>query len=105
MNNHVHLLLETPQGNLSQGMQRLQNRYAKRFNYRHELSGHLFGERFGAVRVKSDEQLITVTSYIERNPVEAGLCNAPELWPWTDCEMARRISEVGSAGEPVIPAE
>ena len=90
MNNHVHLILETPQGNLSQGMQRLQNRYSKRFNHRHERSGPLFGGRFGAVRVITDEQLIAVTSYVENNPVEAGLCKAPELWPWTDCELARR---------------
>src|SRR5687767_10491530 len=54
MSNHVHLLLETEEGNLSDGMQRLQNRYAKRFNYRHERSGHLFGGRFGSVRVETD---------------------------------------------------
>jgi putative transposase len=90
MDNHMHLLLETPEGNLSEGMQRLQNRYAKRFNHRHEKVGHLFGSRFGAVRVKSDEQMIAVTSYVLMNPVEAGLCKEPDLWPWTDCEMARR---------------
>ena len=90
MHNHVHFLLETPDGNLSEGMQRLQNRYAKRFNHRHERSGHVFGSRFGAVRVKSDEQLIAVTAYVLRNPVEAGLCKVPEQWPWTDCEMACR---------------
>ncbi len=91
MDNHVHLLLETPLGNLSAGMQRLQNRYAKRFNYRHERSGHVFGERFHSVRVTSDKQLAAVTAYIEQNPVKAGLCDAPERWPWTDCSLARRM--------------
>ena len=90
MDNHVHLLLETVEGNLSQGMQRLQNRYAKRFNHRHGRSGHLFGGRYGAVHVQSDEQLIAVTAYIAKNPVEAGLCESPELWPWTYCEEAHR---------------
>ncbi len=90
MNNHVHLLIETPEANLSQGMQRLQNRYSKRFNYRHERSGPLFGGRFRSVHVTSNEQFIAVTSYLENNPVEAGLCIAPESWPWTDCEKARR---------------
>ena len=100
MNNHVHLLLETPQGNLSEGMQRLQNRYAKRFNHRHERSGHVFGQRFGSVRVTSDEQLIAVTAYIEQNPVKSGLCELPELWPWTDCRLARRMCAAGPYGQP-----
>ncbi len=104
MSNHVHLLLETPQGDLSDGMQRLQNRYAKRFNRRHERTGHLFGERFGSRRVETDEQLIAVTNYIERNPVEAGLCAAPELWPWTDCDMARRLCEAGPYGASTLRA-
>ena len=95
MSSHFHLLLETPQPNLSEGMQRLQNRYAKRFNHRHERSGHVFGERFGSVLVTSDKQLVAVTAYIEQNPVKAGLCDAPELWPWTNSSLARRMCVAG----------
>lgn len=91
MDNHVHLLLETPLGNLSEGMQRLQNRYAKRFNHRHERSGHLFGQRFYSVRVTSDRQLAAVTAYVEQNPVKAGLCETPDAWRWTDCTLAKRM--------------
>jgi REP element-mobilizing transposase RayT len=89
MNNHVHLLLETPLPNLSEGMQRIQSRYAQRFNRRHDRSGHLFQGRFKSVRVVSDAQLITVTRYIAMNPVEAGLCESAELWHWSDCSEAR----------------
>jgi putative transposase len=95
MTNHIHLLLETPEPNLSQGMQRLQLRYTKRFNKRHERRGHLFGERFGSNRITSDEQLITATRYVTANPVEAGLCQTGDAWPWTNCEAAkRRVSKL-----------
>ena len=90
MKNHIHLLLETPDENLSQGMQRLQLRYTKRFNKRHERTGHLFGERFGSVRISSDEQLVVATNYVASNPVKAGMCDSSDAWPWLDCEPARR---------------
>jgi REP element-mobilizing transposase RayT len=90
MDNHVHLILETPEANLSDGMHRLQMRYTRRFNHRHERTGHLFGSRFNSVRVVSDRQLVAATEYVLANPVKAGLCEQPESWPWTDCEAARR---------------
>lgn len=96
MDNHVHMLLETPQPNLSQGMHRLLTRYTQRFNRRHERCGHLFQGRFGAVRVTSDAQFLSVTSYIEQNPVKAGLCDTPNAWRWTDCAAARDRFREGS---------
>ena len=83
MPNHVHLLIETPQANLASGMQRLHGLYAREFNDRHGRSGHVFQGRYGSVPVKSDEQLWAVAAYIGMNPVEAGLCDAPERWPWS----------------------
>jgi putative transposase len=82
MNNHVHLVLETPEANLAFGMQRLHGRYAESFNARHERSGHLFQGRYGAVRITNDEQLIAAMAYLAVNPVTAGLCARPEDWPW-----------------------
>jgi putative transposase len=83
MNNHVHLLLETPEPNLGAGMQRLHGRYAQTFNERHGHCGHVFQGRYGSVRITSDEQLWTVAAYIARNPVESGLCERSEHWPWS----------------------
>jgi putative transposase len=83
MVNHVHLLLETPAGNLSTGMQRLHSGYAQTFNERHGRSGHLFQGRYGSVRVKTDEQLWTLARYLAANPVKAGLCELPARWPWS----------------------
>jgi putative transposase len=82
MDNHVHLLVETPEANLGAGMQLLHGLYAQAFNKRHRRSGHVFEGRFGAVRVRSDEQLLQAARYIARNPVEAGLCDDPAMWSW-----------------------
>ncbi len=83
MENHVHLLVETPEANLGQGIQRLHSLYAREFNSRHRRSGHLFQGRYGAVPIKTDGQLWTVAMYIAMNPVTAGLCAEPEEWRWS----------------------
>jgi putative transposase len=88
MQNHVHLLVLTPLGNLSEGVQRLHGQYAQTFNRRHDRRGHLFESRFGAVPVLSDRQLWTVAAYIANNPVEAGLCDRPEFWRWSSFGVA-----------------
>jgi REP element-mobilizing transposase RayT len=83
MDNHVHLLIETPNANLGAGMQQLHGVYARTFNARHGGCGHLFQGRYGAVRIQDDAQLWIVTRYLARNPVEAGLCEAPSDWAWS----------------------
>src|SRR5213082_2729696 len=64
MDNHLHLLVETPEANLGSGMQRLHSLYAQIHNERHGRCGHLFQDRFGSVRVLSDEQLWAVVAYV-----------------------------------------
>jgi putative transposase len=88
MDNHVHLLVETPEANLGDGMRWLHGTYGGGFNKRHGRSGHVFQGRFGSVRIKTDEQLWTVAVYIARNPVAAGLCRRPEDWPWSSHSLA-----------------
>ena len=83
MDNHVHLLVETREPNLARGMQRLHGMHGQAFNERHGRSGHLFQGRYGSTFVTSDEQLWWTIAYIARNPVEAGLSDAPEGWPWS----------------------
>jgi REP element-mobilizing transposase RayT len=83
MPNHVHLLIETPEPDLAEGMQRLQSMYAQAFNATYGRSGHLFQGRFGAVRIRTEAQLATVLDYIDMNPPEAGLCRDAGEWPWS----------------------
>jgi putative transposase len=90
MDNHVHLLVETPRANLGAGMQEIHGRYARRFNDRHRRSGHLFQGRFGAARVTCDPQLWATIRYIALNPVVAGLCGQPAQWRWSSAGGAPR---------------
>lgn len=83
MDNHVHLVLETPEPNLAAGMQQFHGQYARRFNDRYGVTGHLFDSRYGAVRIKSDPQLVVVLRYVAFNPVQAGLCRRPEQHAWS----------------------
>jgi hypothetical protein len=83
MVNHYHLLLQTPQPNLSRGMRHLNGVYAQRFNRRHDRVGHVFQARFHSKLVDSDEYLLAVASYLPRNPVDADICASPSDWPWS----------------------
>jgi len=75
MDNHYHLLVETPEANLVTGMKWLQGTYTQRYNRRHGVFGHLFQGRYKAVVVDagSPNYLETVSTYIHLNPARAGL--------------------------------
>ncbi len=69
MNNHVHMVLETPQGNLSRFMHRLQTAYTVYFQRRHRRTGHLLQGRFGSTVVDEDEYILKLSRYVHLNPV------------------------------------
>jgi putative transposase len=72
MGNHYHLLLETPEANLVDGMRWLQSTYTQRFNSRHKVWGHLFQGRYKASLVDGGREYFqTVASYIHLNPARA----------------------------------
>ena len=74
MDNHYHLLLETPEGNLVRTMKWFQGTYTQRYNARHEVFGHLFQGRYKALVVDGESGYFEVVStYIHLNPVRAGL--------------------------------
>ena len=83
MPNHYHLVVETPHANLSTGMHVLNGRYARWFNTRYDLDGHLFQARFHAVTVESEWHLLELSRYVVLNPVRAGLCTHPADWRWS----------------------
>ncbi len=83
MSNHYHLLIETPEPNIANGMQWLNSTYAHRFNEKYERIGHLFQRRYARRLIVDDEHLREVIRYIPLNPVRAGLCKRPEDWPWS----------------------
>jgi len=83
MGNHYHLLLETPQPNLSRGMRQLNGVYSQRFNRRHHRVGHVLQGRFTAIVVERDSYLLELTRYVPLNPVRAAMVSLPEEWPWS----------------------
>jgi REP element-mobilizing transposase RayT len=83
MPNHLHLVVELQEANLSAGMQRLLGRYAQLFNETHDRRGHLFQGRFQDRFLATDRRRAAAIAYVLHNPVAAGLATAPELWPYT----------------------
>ncbi len=83
MNNHVHLLIETPQPNLSRGMRQLNGVYTQRFNRRHRKVGHLFQGRFKAILVEKEGYLLELARYIVLNPVRAKMVKTPDRYHWS----------------------
>jgi REP element-mobilizing transposase RayT len=83
MPNHYHLVVQTPDGLLSQAMKALNGRYSLRFNRRYGRDAHLFKNRFGAVLQESESQFHWVLRYTVQNPVQVGLCSHPDEWPWS----------------------
>ena len=83
MSNHYHLLLTTPEPNLSDGMYRLNRLHAVRFNARHDLVGHVFEGRFFGERIEGSAHLLELCRYIVLNPVRAHLRPHPAAWEWS----------------------
>jgi REP element-mobilizing transposase RayT len=80
MGNHYHLLLRTPQPNLSAAMRHLDGVFTQRVNRRHGADGPVFRGRFRSVLVQANRHLLCVSRYIHLNPVQAGLARRAEDW-------------------------
>ena len=94
MNNHYHLFIETPEGNLSQGMRQLNGVYTQRFNRFHNRVGHLYQGRYKAILVQKEAYLLELSRYIVLNPVRARMVNAPHEWPWSNYRATIGLASV-----------
>jgi putative transposase len=83
MTNHYHLLIETPDGNLSIGMRQLNGIHTQLFNKLHGRAGHLFQGRYKAILIQKDSHLLEVSRYVVLNPVRAKMTEKPEDYPWS----------------------
>jgi hypothetical protein len=90
MTNHYHLLIETPDGNLSLGMRQLNGVYTQLFNKRHGRNGHLFQGRYKAILIQKDSHLLEVCRYVVLNPVRAKMVERPE-----DCKWSSYLATAG----------
>lgn len=83
MDNHYHLLIETPEANLSRAIRHLNGLYTQAFNRHHHRVGHLFQGRFTAILVDKETYLLELCRYVVLNPVRAGLVTHPRSWRWS----------------------
>ena len=83
MTNHYHLVIETPDGNLSTGMRQLNGVFTIRFNRKYRRSGHLFQGRYKAIHVDKSAYLLELSRYVVLNPVRARMVGAPEEYCWS----------------------
>jgi REP element-mobilizing transposase RayT len=83
MPNHYHLLLQTPDGNLSRCMRQINGIYTQRFNRAHKYDGQLFRGRYKSILIDADEYLLELLRYIHKNPLRAGLSNDLNDYEWS----------------------
>ena len=95
MSNHYHLLIETPDANLSKGMRQLNGVYTQSYNRRNNKVGHLFQGRYKAILVEKEVYLLELSRYIVLNPVRAEMVRSAKDWPWSSYR-----SVVGQADSP-----
>jgi len=98
LDNHFHLLIRSPEQQLSSAMQFVLGEHTQKFNKRHGRDGPIFRGRFHSIVVDSDRYLHQVSRYIHRNPIGAGLATEATLhnFPWSSYG-----AYVGSALRPV----
>lgn len=96
MGNHYHLVIETPEANLAQGMRQLNGVYTQRFNRAHGRVGHVFQGRYKAILVERDSYLLELARYVVLNPLRAGMVKRLEAWPWS--------SYLATCGQAPAPA-
>lgn len=83
MSNHYHIVIETPEANLSQGMRQLNGVYTQYFNRTHQRVGHVFQGRYKAIIVERDSYLLELARYVVLNPLRANMVERLEQWPWS----------------------
>lgn len=83
MDNHYHLILETPQGNLLKVMHGINGRYTGYFNRKYQRAGHLFQGRYKGILVDKDTYLVQLSRYVHLNPAKARMVSKPEEHMWS----------------------
>jgi REP element-mobilizing transposase RayT len=95
MSNHYHLVIETPEGNLAQGMRQLNGVYTQMVNRTHGRVGHVFQGRYKAILVEKDSYLLELARHVVLNPLRAGMVSDIDHWTWSSYS-----SMIGQAPSP-----
>ena len=87
MDNHYHLLLQTPRANLPEIMQYINGSYTTYVNTKRQRAGHLFQGRYKGIVIEADAYAQELSRYIHLNPVRAGVVQNPEGYPWSSYQF------------------
>lgn len=83
MDNHYHIVIETIEGNLSQGMRHLNGVYTQKSNRKYGRVGHVYQGRYKAILVQKDSYLLELSRYVVLNPIRAQMVNTILDWQWS----------------------
>lgn len=83
MTNHYHLLVQTPEANLSRCMRHINGLYTQYYNRRYHADGQLFRGRYKSILVDADSYLLELVKYIHRNPLRAGITGSLSSYAWS----------------------
>ena len=83
MSTHYHLLVQTPEANISRAMRHLNGVYTQRFNKINHCNGQLFQGRFKSILVDADNYLLELVRYIHKNPLESGIVDNINKYTWS----------------------
>ncbi|MPZ78621.1 MAG: hypothetical protein GEU77_19135 [Deltaproteobacteria bacterium] len=95
MDNHYHLLVETPKAGLNRALRYLNGVYTQTFNRRHQRVGHLFQGRYQAILVDKESYLLQLSRYVHLNPWRMKDSRDPFTYRWSS-----QAAYVGSAACP-----
>lgn len=83
MTNHVHIVIETTDKDVSDFVKRVHSRYAWNFNKKYNYIGHLFQDRYRGELIENDSYMLEVSRYVHLNPVKANMVQKPEEYKWS----------------------
>lgn len=95
MDNHYHVVIETPDGNLSKGMRQLNGVYTQYYNRQHNRVGHVFQGRYKAILVDKESYLLELCRYVVLNPIRACMIKDIEEWG-----RSSYLSMIGRSASP-----
>ncbi len=94
MSTHYHAVIQTPEANLSRGMQLVNSKYVRAYNDRWGRFGTLVAGRFGSRSIESEEYFSAACRYVFLNPVRAELCQHACEWPWSGGLLSPAMADV-----------
>jgi putative transposase len=93
MTNHYHLVIETPNANLSRGMRHINGVYTQRINKLNKRSGHLLQGRFKSILVEKEAHLLELARYVVLNPVRTKMVRSAKDWRWSSYRATAGLAD------------